>query len=76
MFVFLRSFCICSFVCSFFFFFFFFKENDIHKGLYRNTVSFELMQLAISMFFSSTRFSSDFSCEDLLISSLHRSANI
>ena len=59
-----------------FFFFFFFKENDIHKGLYRNTVSFELMQLAISMFFSSTRFSSDFSCEDLLISSLHRSANI
>ena len=29
-------------------FFFFFKENDIHKGLYRNTVSFELMQLAIS----------------------------
>ena len=30
------------------FFFFFFKENDIHKGLYRNTVSFELIQLAIS----------------------------
>ena len=48
---FLRSFCI--FVCLFLFFIYlfiylFFKENDIHKGLYRNTVSFELMQLAIS----------------------------